>query len=195
MRFRRFTFNTLSIMIGFHYGRNPVWGQRFLHVAPLPFFGLDFEFAPYVNDQLRERLPGSVMTDQRTQAIQATERAHRRIKGRDLTYRASPDSVRKALQDIYDRALAGGEGYVVTGSMLERVRVALESVREPEPLTLAELRASQVPADTKEKLTVEEFQELQRWFETAPPSEFADDLADKLGEMEKARAASLEVER
>lgn len=42
MRFKKFTFNLLSIMIGFHYGRNPVSGDRFLHVAPVPFFGIDF---------------------------------------------------------------------------------------------------------------------------------------------------------
>lgn len=44
MRFKKFTFNLLSIMIGFHYGRNPVSGERFLHVAPIPFFGIDFDF-------------------------------------------------------------------------------------------------------------------------------------------------------
>jgi hypothetical protein len=48
MRFKRITFNLLSIMVGFHYGRNPVTGQRFLHVAPIPFVGFDFEFRPYV---------------------------------------------------------------------------------------------------------------------------------------------------
>lgn len=52
MRFKRFTFSLLSPLIGFHYGKNPVSGQRFLHVAPLPFIGLDFEFNPYVNDEM-----------------------------------------------------------------------------------------------------------------------------------------------
>jgi hypothetical protein len=42
MRFKKFTFNLLSVMVGFHYGRNPVSGARFLHVAPVPFLGLDF---------------------------------------------------------------------------------------------------------------------------------------------------------
>lgn len=42
MRFKKFTFNLLSFMIGFHYGRNPISGERFLHVAPIPFFGIDF---------------------------------------------------------------------------------------------------------------------------------------------------------
>lgn len=42
MKFKKFTFNPLSIMIGIHYGRNPVSGTRFLHVAPVPFFGIDF---------------------------------------------------------------------------------------------------------------------------------------------------------
>jgi hypothetical protein len=49
MRFKRVTFSLLSPLIGFHYGRNPVSGQRFLHVAPFPFFGLDFEFKPYIS--------------------------------------------------------------------------------------------------------------------------------------------------
>lgn len=55
MRFKRVTFNPLSIMIGFHYGRNPVSGQRFLHVGFFPMLGLDFEFAPYENDRLTNR--------------------------------------------------------------------------------------------------------------------------------------------
>lgn len=42
MKFKKYTFNLLSVMIGFHYGRNPVNNARFLHVAPVPFFGLDF---------------------------------------------------------------------------------------------------------------------------------------------------------
>lgn len=42
MRFRKFTFSWLSFMIGFHYGHNPVSGTRFLHIAPIPFFGIDF---------------------------------------------------------------------------------------------------------------------------------------------------------
>jgi hypothetical protein len=48
------TFSLLSPMIGIHIGRNPISGQRFMHVAPLPFTGIDFEFAPYVNDQHKE---------------------------------------------------------------------------------------------------------------------------------------------
>lgn len=54
MRFRRFTFSLLSPLLGFHYGRNPVSGQRFLHIAPVPFFGIDFEFKPYINDEILE---------------------------------------------------------------------------------------------------------------------------------------------
>lgn len=44
MRFKKFTFNPLSVMIGFHYGRNPANGARFLHVAPVLFFGIDFHW-------------------------------------------------------------------------------------------------------------------------------------------------------
>lgn len=54
MRFKKFTFSLLSPLIGIHYGRNPVSGQRFLHVAPIPFLGLDFEFKPYKNDEYIE---------------------------------------------------------------------------------------------------------------------------------------------
>jgi hypothetical protein len=51
MRFKRITFNLLSPLIGVHVGRNPVSGQRFMHVAPVPFVGLDFELPPYgLND-------------------------------------------------------------------------------------------------------------------------------------------------
>jgi len=50
MRFRRFTFSLLSPLIGFHYGRNPVSDARFLHVAPVPFFGIDFYWP---EDQLK----------------------------------------------------------------------------------------------------------------------------------------------
>lgn len=53
MRFKRFTFSLLSPLLGFHYGKNPVSGQRFLHVAPVLFFGIDFEFKPYVNEQMK----------------------------------------------------------------------------------------------------------------------------------------------
>jgi hypothetical protein len=47
MRFKRFTFSLLSPLIGFHVGKNPVSQQRFVHVAPFPFFGIDFELPPY----------------------------------------------------------------------------------------------------------------------------------------------------
>lgn len=53
MRFKRFTFSLLSPLLGVHVGRNPISGQRFMHVAPLPFIGLDFEFAPYTNDSYK----------------------------------------------------------------------------------------------------------------------------------------------
>ena len=47
MRFKRFTFSLLSPLLGIHVGKNPVSGQRFAHVAPVPFFGIDFELKPY----------------------------------------------------------------------------------------------------------------------------------------------------
>lgn len=47
MRFRKFTFSFASPLLGVHVGRNPANGQRFMHVAPLPFFGLDYELKPY----------------------------------------------------------------------------------------------------------------------------------------------------
>lgn len=57
MRFKRFTFNLLSPLVGFHVGKNPVSGQRFVHVAPFPFFGIDFNLPPYdLNEEARERL-------------------------------------------------------------------------------------------------------------------------------------------
>jgi hypothetical protein len=42
MRFKKVTFNPLSIMVGVHYGRNPATGDRFLHMAFCPFIGFDF---------------------------------------------------------------------------------------------------------------------------------------------------------
>jgi hypothetical protein len=42
MRFKKVTFNPLSIMVGVHYGRNPATGDRFLHMAFCPFVGFDF---------------------------------------------------------------------------------------------------------------------------------------------------------
>jgi hypothetical protein len=51
VRFKRVTFSLLSPLIGLHVGRNPVSGQRFAHLAILPFIGIDFEFKPYLNDQ------------------------------------------------------------------------------------------------------------------------------------------------
>lgn len=54
MRFKRVTANWRSPLIGIHFGKNPVSGQKFLHVAPVPFFGLDFELKPYgLNDLMR----------------------------------------------------------------------------------------------------------------------------------------------
>ncbi len=50
MRFKKFTFSWLSPLVGFHYGRNPVSNTRFLHVAPVPFFGVDFYWP---EDQMR----------------------------------------------------------------------------------------------------------------------------------------------
>lgn len=57
MKFKRVTFSLLSPLIGFHIGRNPVSGQRFVHIAPFPFFGIDFNLKPYgLNDDAREKL-------------------------------------------------------------------------------------------------------------------------------------------
>lgn len=56
MRFKRFTFSLLSPLVGVHVGKNPVSGQRFAHIAPVPFLGLDLEFGPSLNDAARERL-------------------------------------------------------------------------------------------------------------------------------------------
>lgn len=50
-RFRRFTFSLLSPLIGFHYGRNPIDHKRFLHVAPFPFFGIDFYWPSDASDE------------------------------------------------------------------------------------------------------------------------------------------------
>jgi hypothetical protein len=55
MRFKRFTFSWLSPLVGFHVGSNPASGQRFVHIAPVPFFGIDFEIAPYgLNEKYKE---------------------------------------------------------------------------------------------------------------------------------------------
>jgi hypothetical protein len=57
MRFKRFTFSWLSPLLGFHVGTNPVSGQRFVHIAPFPFIGIDFNLPPYdLNDAAREQL-------------------------------------------------------------------------------------------------------------------------------------------
>lgn len=61
MRFKKFTFNPLSIMVGIHYGRNPVSGTRFLHVAPIPFFGLDFWWPEEHKDQPLYRKAADVL--------------------------------------------------------------------------------------------------------------------------------------
>lgn len=47
MRFKGFTFSLLSPLLGLHVGKNPASGQRFVHIALLPFVGLDFELPPY----------------------------------------------------------------------------------------------------------------------------------------------------
>jgi hypothetical protein len=55
IRFKRFTFSLLSPLLGVHIGKNPASGQRFMHVAPLPFFGIDFEFPPFdQNEEYQE---------------------------------------------------------------------------------------------------------------------------------------------
>lgn len=47
MRFKRVTFSWGSPLLGVHAGRNPASGQKFVHIAPIPFLGLDFELPPY----------------------------------------------------------------------------------------------------------------------------------------------------
>lgn len=57
MRIKGFKFSLLSPMMGAHFGRNPVSGQRFGFIAPLPFVGVDLEFPPYGgNEQARRDL-------------------------------------------------------------------------------------------------------------------------------------------
>lgn len=53
IRFKGFRFSFLSPLLGVHIGKNPVDGQRFMHVAPVPFVGIDFEIAPYVRVETR----------------------------------------------------------------------------------------------------------------------------------------------
>lgn len=55
MRFKRVTWNWWPLL-GVHVGKNPVSGQRFVHVAFI-FVGLDFNLPPYdLNDEARARL-------------------------------------------------------------------------------------------------------------------------------------------
>lgn len=54
MRFKKVTFSLRSPLLGIHVGRNPASGQRFVHIAPVPFLGLDFELSPYVDDDRME---------------------------------------------------------------------------------------------------------------------------------------------
>ena len=42
MKFKRVKFNPGSWALGVHYGRNPVNGQRFLCIMPLPMITIDF---------------------------------------------------------------------------------------------------------------------------------------------------------
>lgn len=59
IRFKKWTFSLLSPLIGVHIGKNPVSGQRFMHVAFLPFCGADFEIAPFgLNEQLLKKDSG-----------------------------------------------------------------------------------------------------------------------------------------
>lgn len=44
MKFKKFTWNWFSFLIGYHYGRNPVNQQRFLHIGLGPFLGIDFHW-------------------------------------------------------------------------------------------------------------------------------------------------------
>lgn len=60
MKFKKFTWNWLSILIGFHYGRNPVNGQRFLHIGLGPFLGIDFYWP---EDQEGDRPLGVALND------------------------------------------------------------------------------------------------------------------------------------
>lgn len=44
MRLKRVAWNWGSIIVGIHYGRNPVSHKRFLYVGLGPFLGLDFHW-------------------------------------------------------------------------------------------------------------------------------------------------------
>lgn len=44
--FQKFTFSLLSPLLGVHVGKNPISGQRFMHVAYLPFCGIDYHIYP-----------------------------------------------------------------------------------------------------------------------------------------------------
>lgn len=57
MRFKRFVWGPpQSVMVGWHYGRNPVSAQRFLCVG-FGLFNLDFELKPYgLNEKSRNAI-------------------------------------------------------------------------------------------------------------------------------------------
>jgi len=42
MKYRGIHFKLCSPLIGVHLGRNPVSGERFLHIAPFPFISIEF---------------------------------------------------------------------------------------------------------------------------------------------------------
>lgn len=44
IRFKKFTWNWTSFIIGVHAGRNPVSGKRFLYIGLGPFLGMDFHW-------------------------------------------------------------------------------------------------------------------------------------------------------
>jgi hypothetical protein len=63
MRFKRVTFSWKSPLLGVHVGCNPASGQRFVHVAPFPFVGLDFELPPYgLNEGTRAAVDAITMS-------------------------------------------------------------------------------------------------------------------------------------
>jgi hypothetical protein len=57
MRFKKFTWNWTSFIVGVHAGRNPVSGKRFLYVGLGPFLGLDFHW-PKDNPSSEPVAPG-----------------------------------------------------------------------------------------------------------------------------------------
>lgn len=63
--------------MGVHVGRNPVSGQGFVHIAPVPFFGVDLEYGEALNDAVIARLERTTnMIDHVTYAVESAEELH-----------------------------------------------------------------------------------------------------------------------